>query len=103
MRGGQDAETSLWYTAREIEPGELYISAQGAESKNSGLYILRPGGRTAGLYSFGRMPTDILFDSKRHLLYVADFGKGEPSIAGGGNSLRLKRTKTDYCLCEKSR
>ena len=31
------------------------------------------------------MPTDILFDSKRHLLYVADFGgKGEPSIAGGG-------------------
>lgn len=87
VRGGQDAETSVMVHGAEIDParGELYISAQGAESKNSGLYILSLEGEQLAYIPFGRMPTDILFDSKRHLLYVADFGgKGEPSIAGGG-------------------
>ena len=83
VRGGQDAETSVMVHGAEIDParGELYISAQGAESKNSGLYILSLEGEQLAYIPFGRMPTDILFDSKRHLLYVADFGgKGEPSI-----------------------
>lgn len=87
VHGGQDVEAAVMVHGAEIDPvrGELYISAQGAGGKNSGLYILSLEGEQLAYIPFGRMPTDILFNSKRHLLYVADFGgKGEPSIAGGG-------------------
>ena len=65
--------------------GELYVSAQGREGKNGGLYVLSFEGEHLAYLPFGKMPTDILLDAERQLLYVADFGgKGEPAVAGGG-------------------
>lgn len=85
--GGQDPESAVIVHGVEIDPsrGELYISAQGLEGKNAGLYILSLEGEQLAYLSFGKMPTDILLDVERHLLYVADFGgKGEAAVAGGG-------------------
>ena len=85
--GGEDTNTPVAVHGAEIDPtrGELYVSAQGREGKNGGLYVLDFEGEHLAYLPFGKMPTDILFDSERHLLYVADFGgKGEPAVAGGG-------------------
>lgn len=87
VRGGQDPETSVLVHGVEIDParGELYVSAQGTDGKNAGLYILNLEGEQLDYLAFGKMPTDILFDPERHLLYTADFGgKGDPAVAGGG-------------------
>ena len=87
VTGGEDANTPVGVHGVEIDPtrGELYVSAQGREGKNGGLYVLSIEGEHLAYLPFGEMPTDILLDAERHLLYVADFGgKGEPACAGGG-------------------
>lgn len=87
VTGGEDANTPVGVHGVEIDPtrGELYVSAQGREGKNGGLYVLSIEGEHLAYLPFGEMPTDILLDAERHLLYVADFGgKGEPAGAGGG-------------------
>lgn len=98
VTGGEDANTPVGVHGVEIDPtrGELYVSAQGREGKNGGLYVLSIEGEYLAYLPFGKMPTDILLDAERHLLYVADFGgKGEPAVAGGGTITvidTLKRT-----------
>lgn len=85
--GGEDANTPVGVHGVEIDStrGELYVSAQGREGKNGGLYVLSFEGEHLAYLPFGKMPTDILLDAERHLLYVADFGgKGEAAVAGGG-------------------
>lgn len=85
--GGEDANTPVGVHGVEIVStrGELYVSAQGREGKNGGLYVLSFEGEHLAYLPFGKMPTDILLDAERHLLYVADFGgKGEAAVAGGG-------------------
>ena len=85
--GGEDANTPVGVHGVEIVStrGELYVSAQGREGKNGGLYVLSFKGEHLAYLPFGKMPTDILLDAERHLLYVADFGgKGEAAVAGGG-------------------
>lgn len=85
--GGEDANTPVGVHGVEIVStrGELYVSAQGREGKNGGLYVLSFEGEHLAYLPFGKMPTDILLDAERQLLYVADFGgKGEPAVAGGG-------------------
>lgn len=85
--GGEDANTPVGVHGVEIDStrGELYVSAQGREGKNGGLYVLSFEGEHLAYLPFGKMPTDILLDAERHLLYVADFGgKGETAVAGGG-------------------
>ena len=85
--GGEDTNTPVAVHGVEIDStrDELYISAQGREGKNGGLYVLNFEGDNLAYLPFGKMPTDILLDAERHLLYVADFGgKGEPAVAGGG-------------------
>ena len=85
--GGEDANTPVCVHGVEIVStrGELYVSAQGREGKNGGLYVLSFEGEHLAYLPFGKMPTDILLDAERHLLYVADFGgKGEAAVAGGG-------------------
>lgn len=85
--GGEDANTPVGVHGVEIDSsrGELYVSAQGREGKNGGLYVLSFEGEHLAYLPFGKMPTDILLDVERHLLYVADFGgKGEAAVAGGG-------------------
>ncbi len=85
--GGEDANTPVGVHGVEIDSsrGELYVSAQGREGKNGGLYVLSLEGERLDYLPFGKMPTDILLDAERHLLYVADFGgKGEAAVAGGG-------------------
>ena len=85
--GGEDTNTPVAVHGVEIDStrDELYISAQGCEGKNGGLYVLNFEGDNLAYLPFGKMPTDILLDAERHLLYVADFGgKGEPAVAGGG-------------------
>lgn len=87
VTGGEDANTPVGVHGVEIDParGELYISAQGREGKNGGLYVLSIEGEHLAYLPFGKMPTDILLNAERHLLYVADFGgKGESAVAGGG-------------------
>lgn len=87
VTGGEDANTPVGVHGVEIDPtrGELYVSAQGREGKNGGLYVLSIEGEHLAYLPFGKMPTDILLDAERHLLYVADFGgKGESAVAGGG-------------------
>ena len=87
VTGGEDANTPVGVHGVEIDPtrGELYVSAQGREGKNGGLYVLSIEGEHLAYLPFGEMPTDILLDAERQLLYVADFGgKGEPAVAGGG-------------------
>lgn len=87
VTGGEDANTPVGVHGVEIDPtrGELYVSAQGREGKNGGLYVLSIEGEHLAYLPFGKMPTDILLDTERHLLYVADFGgKGESAVAGGG-------------------
>lgn len=84
---GEDANTPVGVHGVEIDStrGELYVSAQGREGKNGGLYVLSFEGEHLAYLPFGKMPTDILLDAERHLLYVADFGgKGEAAVAGGG-------------------
>lgn len=98
VTGGEDANTPVGVHGVEIDPtrGELYVSAQGREGKNGGLYVLSIEGEHLAYLPFGKMPTDILLDTERHLLYVADFGgKGESAVAGGGTITvidTLKRT-----------
>lgn len=98
VTGGEDANTPIGVHGVEIDPmrGELYVSAQGREGKNGGLYVLSLEGEHLAYLPFGKMPTDILLDAERHLLYVADFGgKREPAVAGGGTITvidTLKRT-----------
>lgn len=85
--GGEDANTPVGVHGVEIDStrGELYVSGQGREGKNGGLYVLSFEGEHLAYLPFGKMPTDILLDAERHLLYVADFGgKGEAAVAGGG-------------------
>lgn len=85
--GGEDANALIGIHGVEIDStrGELYVSAQGREGKNGGLYVLSFEGEHLAYLPFGKMPTDILLDAERQLLYVADFGgKGEPAVAGGG-------------------
>ncbi len=85
--GGEDANTPVGVHGVEIDSsrGELYVSGQGREGKNGGLYLLNFEGEHLDYLPFGKMPTDILLDAERHLLYVADFGgKGEAAVAGGG-------------------
>ena len=85
--GGEDVNAPVGVHGVEIDStrGELYISAQGREGKNGGLYILSFEGEHLAYLPFGKMPTDILLDAERHLLYVADFGgKGDSAAAGGG-------------------
>lgn len=85
--GEEDANTPVGVHGVEIDStrGELYVSAQGREGKNGGLYVLSFEGEHLAYLPFGKMPTDILLDAERHLLYVADFGgKGEAAVAGGG-------------------
>ena len=85
--GGEDTNTPVGVHGVEIDSsrGELYVSAQGREGKNGGLYVLSLEGERLDYLPFGKMPTDILLDAERHLLYVADFGgKGEAAVAGGG-------------------
>ena len=85
--GGEDANTPVGVHGVEIVStrGELYVSAQGREGKNGGLYVLSFEGEHLAYLPFGKMPTDILLDAERQLLYVADFGgKGESAVAGGG-------------------
>lgn len=85
--GGEDANTPVGVHGVEIDStrGELYVSAQGREGKNGSLYVLSFEGEHLAYLPFGKMPTDILLDAERHLLYVADFGgKGEAAVAGGG-------------------
>ena len=85
--GGEDANTPVGVHGVEIVStrGELYVSAQGREGKNGGLYVLSFEGEHLAYLPFGKMPTDILLDAERHLLYVADFGgKGEAAVAGRG-------------------
>ena len=87
VTGGEDANTPVGVHGVEIDStrGELYVSAQGREGKNGGLYVLSFEGEHLAYLPFGKMPTDILLDAERHLLYVADFGgKGESAVAGGG-------------------
>ena len=87
VTGGEDSNTPVGVHGVEIDPtrGELYVSAQGREGKNGGLYVLSIEGEHLAYLPFGKMPTDILLDTERHLLYVADFGgKGESAVAGGG-------------------
>ena len=87
VTGGEDANTPVGVHGVEIDltRGELYVSAQGREGKNGGLYVLSFEGEHLAYLPFGKMPTDILLDAERHLLYVADFGgKGESAVAGGG-------------------
>ena len=87
VTAGEDVNTPIGVHGVEIDPtrGELYVSAQGREGKNGGLYVLSFEGEHLAYLPFGKMPTDILLDAERHLLYVADFGgKGEPAVAGGG-------------------
>ena len=87
VTAGEDANTPIGVHGVEIDPtrGELYVSAQGREGKNGGLYVLSFEGERLAYLPFGKMPTDILIDAERHMLYVADFGgKGEPAVAGGG-------------------
>ena len=87
VAGGEDANTPVGVHGVEIDStrGELYVSAQGREGKNGGLYVLSFEGEHLAYLPFGKMPTDILLDAERHLLYVADFGgKGESAVAGGG-------------------
>lgn len=85
--GGEDTNTPVGVHGVEIDSsrGELYVSAQGREGKNGGLYVLSLEGERLDYLPFGKMSTDILLDAERHLLYVADFGgKGEAAVAGGG-------------------
>lgn len=85
--GGEDTNTPVGVHGVETDSsrGELYVSAQGREGKNGGLYVLSFEGEHLAYLPFGKMPTDILLDAERHLLYVADFGgKGEAAVAGGG-------------------
>ena len=85
--GGEDANTPVGVHGVETDSsrGELYVSAQGREGKNCGLYVLSFEGEHLAYLPFGKMPTDILLDAERHLLYVADFGgKGDSAAAGGG-------------------
>lgn len=85
--GGEDDNTPVGVHGVETDSsrGELYVSAQGREGKNGGLYVLSFEGEHLAYLPFGKMPTDILLDAERHLLYVADFGgKGEAAVAGGG-------------------
>ena len=87
VTGGEDANAPIGVHGVEIDStcGELYVSAQGREGKNGGLYVLSFEGEHLAYLPFGKMPTDILLDAERQLLYVADFGgKGEPAVAGGG-------------------
>ena len=87
VTGGEDANALIGIHGVEIDStrGELYVSAQGREGKNGGLYVLSFEGEHLAYLPFGKMPTDILLDAERHLLYVADFGgKGEAAVAGGG-------------------
>lgn len=87
VTGGEDANALIGIHGVEIDStrGELYVSAQGREGKNGGLYVLSFEGEHLAYLPFGKMPTDILLDAERQLLYVADFGgKGEPAVAGGG-------------------
>ena len=87
VTGGEDANAPIGVHGVEIDStrSELYVSAQGREGKNGGLYVLSFEGEHLAYLPFGKMPTDILLDAERQLLYVADFGgKGEPAVAGGG-------------------
>lgn len=87
VTGGEDANALIGIHGVEIDStrGELYVSAQGRAGKNGGLYVLSFEGEHLAYLPFGKMPTDILLDAERQLLYVADFGgKGEPAVAGGG-------------------
>lgn len=87
VTGGEDANTPIGVHGVDVDPkrGELYVSAQGREGKNGGLYVLNFEGEHLAYLPFGKMPTDILHDAERHLLYVADFGgKGEAAVAEGG-------------------
>ena len=87
VTGGEDANAPIGVHGVEIDStrGELYVSAQGREGKNGGLYVLSFEGEHLAYLPFGKMPTDILLDAERQLLYVADFGgKGDPAAAGGG-------------------
>jgi hypothetical protein len=87
VTGGEDANAPIGIHGVEIDStrGELYVSAQGREGKNGGLYVLSFEGEHLAYLPFGKMPTDILLDAERQLLYVADFGgKGESAVAGGG-------------------
>ena len=87
VTGGEDANALIGIHGVEIDStrGELYVSAQGRAGKNGGLYVLSFEGEHLAYLPFGKMPTDILLDAERHLLYVADFGgKGEAAVAGGG-------------------
>ena len=80
-------DMNTWRLVRRlpVTGGELYVSAQGREGKNGGLYVLSFEGEHLAYLPFGKMPTDILLDAERQLLYVADFGgKGESAVAGGG-------------------
>ena len=87
VTGGEDANAPIGVHGVEIDStrGELYVSAQGREGKNGGLYVLSFEGEHLAYLPFGKMPTDILLDAERQLLYVADFGgKGDSAAAGGG-------------------
>ena len=76
VTGGEDANAPIGVHGVEIDStrGELYVSAQGREGKNGGLYVLSFEGEHLAYLPFGKMPTDILLDAERQLLYVADFG-----------------------------
>lgn len=70
----------------ELDPGrgELYISTQGAQGRNSGVHILDFNGELLDFIPYGKMPTDILYDAQRGLLYVTDFGAAHsPEPVGG--------------------
>lgn len=70
----------------EVDParGELYVSAQGIDGRNSGVYILALTGEYLDYIPYGKMPTDILYDRAQNLLYVTDFGAPHsPEPVGG--------------------
>ena len=95
----------------EVNPhrGEIYISAQGVQGRNSGVYVLNTEGEFLDYIPFGNTPTDILLDQRRGLLYVTDFGSVRSPEPSGGTvtiieaasrrvltSVRVSETKPNH-------
>jgi hypothetical protein len=89
--------------------GELYVSTQGVQGRNSGVHILSLEGEPLDFIPYGKMPTDILYDAAKALLYVTDFGAPRSPEPIGGTvgiidvasrkvlgEIRVSETKTNH-------
>ena len=69
--------------------GKLYISAQGSNGINSGIYELdKNTGQVKDYVKHGYLSGALAHDEERDLLYVADYGESKQISKDAGNGIR---------------